>query len=103
MKPRALCPGYFERDVQEIIERVGVESGKYFCALCGRPVKPNPEIMPKRGPERDRVPYDVELTETCSLSCGFGNSSRAGQSVRTTTFHIYAGRGEPSNSRSPEA
>ena len=37
---KQLCPGYFEREVQEIIERMGPTAGKYFCALCGRPVAP---------------------------------------------------------------
>jgi hypothetical protein len=40
MKPPDLCPGFFERDVQEIIERKGVKFCKYFCALCGSPVEP---------------------------------------------------------------
>jgi hypothetical protein len=40
MKPQDICPGYFERDVQEIIERKGVKFCKYFCALCGSPVEP---------------------------------------------------------------
>ena len=35
-----LCPGYFERDVQEIIERKGAKFCKYYCALCGRTVEP---------------------------------------------------------------
>jgi hypothetical protein len=40
MAPKNLCPGYFERDVQEIIERKGATFCKYFCALCGSPVEP---------------------------------------------------------------
>ena len=40
MKPPALCLGYFERDVQEIIERKGVKFCEYYCALCGRAVEP---------------------------------------------------------------
>ena len=34
-----LCPGYFERDVQEIIEAKGPKFTAYFCALCGQQVK----------------------------------------------------------------
>jgi hypothetical protein len=40
MKPPALCQGYFERDVQEIIERMGATFCDYYCALCGRAVEP---------------------------------------------------------------
>ncbi|NYF91569.1 hypothetical protein HDF08_003688 [Edaphobacter lichenicola] len=35
-----LCPGYFNRDVQEIIDKNGVEFCAYYCALCGHQVKP---------------------------------------------------------------
>lgn len=35
-----LCPGYFERDVQEIIEAKGPNFTSYYCALCGRQVRP---------------------------------------------------------------
>jgi len=35
-----LCPGYFNRDVQEIIDSNGVEFCAYYCAICGRQVKP---------------------------------------------------------------
>jgi hypothetical protein len=35
-----LCPGYFNRDVQEIIDKNGIEFCAYYCALCGRQVKP---------------------------------------------------------------
>ncbi len=34
------CPGYFERDVQEIIELQGVDFCHYYCALCGQKVIP---------------------------------------------------------------
>jgi hypothetical protein len=36
----ALCPGYFERDVQQIIEKNGINFCKYYCALCGCQVVP---------------------------------------------------------------
>jgi hypothetical protein len=35
-----LCPGYFQRDDQELIERNGPGSAKFYCALCGQEVKP---------------------------------------------------------------
>jgi hypothetical protein len=35
-----LCPGYFERDVQEIIELQGVDFCHYYCALCGQKAIP---------------------------------------------------------------
>jgi hypothetical protein len=35
-----LCPGYFNRDVQEIIGKNGVEFCAYYCAFCGLQVKP---------------------------------------------------------------
>jgi hypothetical protein len=35
-----LCPGYFERDDQEIIELQGLEFCNYYCALCGQKVMP---------------------------------------------------------------
>ena len=34
------CPGYFERDDQEIIELQGVEFCHYYCALCGQKAIP---------------------------------------------------------------
>jgi hypothetical protein len=34
------CPGYFERDVQEIIEKNGPAFGEFYCALCGQQVIP---------------------------------------------------------------
>jgi hypothetical protein len=40
MNRQELCPGYFERDVQEIIEARGPDSTSYFCALCGQQAKP---------------------------------------------------------------
>lgn len=40
MRPRKLCPGYFERDVQEIIGAKGPDSTQYFCAICGKQVRP---------------------------------------------------------------
>jgi hypothetical protein len=38
--PSSLCAGYFQRDDQEIIETDGPDSAKFFCALCGKEVKP---------------------------------------------------------------
>ena len=35
-----LCPGYFERDVQEVIEKNGPKFTRYFCAFCGQQVRP---------------------------------------------------------------
>ena len=35
-----LCPGYFERDVQEVIDKNGPKFTRYFCALCGQQVRP---------------------------------------------------------------
>ncbi len=35
-----LCPGYFEREVQEVIEKNGPNFTRYFCALCGQQVRP---------------------------------------------------------------
>lgn len=40
MKREEQCPGYFERDDQEIIEGKGPNFTSYFCALCGQQVKP---------------------------------------------------------------
>jgi hypothetical protein len=40
MQRQELCPAYFERDVQEIIEQNGPQFTQYFCALCGKQVKP---------------------------------------------------------------
>jgi hypothetical protein len=34
------CPGYFERDDQEIIEKNGPNFAPFFCALCGQKVRP---------------------------------------------------------------
>lgn len=34
------CPGYYERDVQEIIESNGPKFCPYYCALCGQQVVP---------------------------------------------------------------
>jgi hypothetical protein len=34
------CPGYFERDVQEIIDAKGPIFTAFFCALCGQQVMP---------------------------------------------------------------
>ena len=38
--PIDLCPGYFTRDDQEIIERNGPGSAEYYCAICNSPVQP---------------------------------------------------------------
>ena len=35
-----LCPGYFSRDDQEIIDRAGPDSAKFYCGLCNKEVKP---------------------------------------------------------------
>jgi hypothetical protein len=35
-----LCPGYFSRDDQEIIDGAGPDSAKFYCALCNKEVKP---------------------------------------------------------------
>jgi hypothetical protein len=35
-----LCPGYFLREDQEIIERDGPDSANFACALCGQEIKP---------------------------------------------------------------
>jgi hypothetical protein len=35
-----LCPGYFSRDDQRIIDREGPNSAKFYCALCNRQMKP---------------------------------------------------------------
>ena len=35
-----LCPGYFERDLQEIIDKNGPTFCDYYCALCGQRVMP---------------------------------------------------------------
>ena len=35
-----LCPGYFERDVLEIIELKGTQFCPYYCLLCGQQVIP---------------------------------------------------------------
>jgi hypothetical protein len=35
----ALCPGYFNREDQEIIEHAGKDR-TYFCSLCGQNVVP---------------------------------------------------------------
>ena len=40
MQRQELCPGYFERDVQEIIQANGPNYTPYFCALCGQQVRP---------------------------------------------------------------
>jgi hypothetical protein len=40
MRATTLCPGYFERDVQEIIEANGANYCPYYCALCGQRVIP---------------------------------------------------------------
>ena len=38
--PQELCPGYFERDDQEIIDKNRPTFTWYFCALCGQQVRP---------------------------------------------------------------
>jgi hypothetical protein len=40
MKNVPLCPGYFERDVQEVIEKTGPKAADFFCSLCGQQVRP---------------------------------------------------------------
>ena len=35
-----LCPGYFEREVQEVIEKNGPNFTRFFCAVCGQQVRP---------------------------------------------------------------
>ena len=35
-----LCPGYFEREVLEVIVKNGPTFTWYFCALCGQQVRP---------------------------------------------------------------
>lgn len=40
MKREQQCPGYFERDDQEIIEAKGPNFTSYLCALCGQQIMP---------------------------------------------------------------
>jgi hypothetical protein len=55
MKRMPLCPGYFERDVQEIIEQHEVDFCKFYCALCGQ------SVIPKRK-DGGWVPQNHPLT-----------------------------------------
>ena len=38
--PQELCLGYFEREVQEAIEKNEPAYTRYFSALCGQQVRP---------------------------------------------------------------
>jgi hypothetical protein len=40
MEKRTQCPGYFDRDVQEIIQKNGPDFCDFYCALCDQRVKP---------------------------------------------------------------
>jgi hypothetical protein len=73
---QSLCPGYFEREVQEIIEREGCKFCKYFCALCGRPVEPRK----KEGDGCRRITYPSNLrTESTNALEKVGSPRRIGE------------------------